>query len=69
MRGFQSKTWNFGAKPGNNGQREQTKNVVLLMNYPGYTYRLVENQREDTKIRQKTVLNLGANRDVPQSDW
>ena len=34
-----------------------------------YTYRLVENQREDTKIRQKTVLNLGANRDVPQSDW
>ena len=50
-------------------RREQTKNVVLLMNYPGYTYRLVENQREDTKIRQKTVLNLGANRDVPQSDW
>ena len=22
-----------------------------------------------TKIRQKNVLNLGANRDVPQSDW
>ena len=34
-----------------------------------YTYRLVENQREGTKFRQKTVLNLGANRDVPQSDW
>ena len=34
-----------------------------------FTYRLVENQREDTKIRQKTVLNLGANWDVPQSDW
>ena len=34
-----------------------------------YTYRLVENQRVATKIRQKTVLNLGANRDVPQSDW
>ena len=34
-----------------------------------YTYRLVENQREGTKTRQKTVLNLGANRDVPQSDW
>ena len=31
-----------------------------------YTYRLVENQREDTKIRQKTVLNLGSNRDVRQ---
>ena len=34
-----------------------------------YTYRLVENQREGTKTRQKTVLNLGANWDVPQSDW
>ena len=34
-----------------------------------YTYRLVENQREGTKFRQKTVLNLGANWDVPQSDW
>ena len=34
-----------------------------------YTYRLVENQRESTKFRQKTVLNLGANWDVPQSDW
>ena len=33
-----------------------------------YTYRLVENQRMATKIRQKTVLNLGANWDVPQSD-
>ena len=34
-----------------------------------YTYRLVENQREGTKTRQKTMLNLGANWDVPQSDW
>ena len=34
-----------------------------------YTYRLVENQCVGTKIRQKTVLNLGANGDVPQSDW
>ena len=34
-----------------------------------YTYRLVENQREGTKFRQKTVLNLGANQGVPQSDW
>ena len=34
-----------------------------------YTYRLVENQRVGTKIRQKTVLNLGANWDAPQSDW
>ena len=34
-----------------------------------YTYRLVENQREGTKFRQKTMLNLGANWDVPQSDW
>ena len=34
-----------------------------------YTYRLVENQREGKKFRQKTVFNLGANWDVPQSDW
>ena len=34
-----------------------------------YTYRLVENQREGTKFRQKTMLNLGANWGVPQSDW
>ena len=34
-----------------------------------YTYRLVENQREGTKFRQKTMLNLGANQGVPQSDW
>ena len=34
-----------------------------------YTYRLVENQREGTKFRQKTILNLGANWGVPQSDW
>ena len=34
-----------------------------------FTYRLVENQREGTKTRQKTMLNLGANWDDPQSDW
>ena len=34
-----------------------------------YTYRLVENQRMAMKIWQRTVLNLGANWDVPQSDW
>ena len=27
-----------------------------------YTYRLVENQREGTKFRQKTMLNLGVQR-------
>ena len=34
-----------------------------------FTYRLVEGQREGTKVRQKTLLNLGSNWDVPQSDW
>ena len=34
-----------------------------------YTYRLVEARREGTKVRQKTLLNLGSNWDVPQSDW
>ena len=34
-----------------------------------FTYRLVVGQREGTKDRQKTLLNLGSNRDVPQSDW
>ena len=33
-----------------------------------YTYRLVENRREGMKVRQKTLLNFGSNRDVPQSD-
>ena len=34
-----------------------------------FTYRLVVGQREGTKVRQKTLLDLGSNRDVPQSDW
>ena len=34
-----------------------------------FTYRLVVGQREGTKVRQKTLLNLGSNRDVPQSEW
>ena len=34
-----------------------------------FTYRLVVGQREGTKVRQKTLLDLGSNWDVPQSDW
>ena len=34
-----------------------------------YTCRLVENQREGTKVRQITLLNLGSSWDVPQSAW
>ena len=30
-----------------------------------YTCRLVESQRKSTKVHQKTLLNLGSNRDVP----
>ena len=48
-------------------RRTKTANGLDGNSY--YTYRLVENQREGTKTRQKTVLNLGANWDVPQSDW
>ena len=34
-----------------------------------FTYPLVVGQREGTKVRKKTLLNLGSNWDVPQSDW
>ena len=34
-----------------------------------YTYRLVVGRRDGTKVRQKTLLNLSSNWDVPQSDW
>ena len=34
-----------------------------------FIYRLVVGQREGTKVCQKTLLNLGSNRDVPRSDW
>ena len=30
---------------------------------------MIENQRQGTKVRKKTLLNLGSNQDVPQSDW
>ena len=36
---------------------------------PYHTYRLVETLRDGTKVRQKTLLNLGSHWDVPQSDW
>ena len=34
-----------------------------------YSYRLVQSERIDGKVRPKTLLNLGANFDVPQEQW
>ena len=43
-------------------RRTKTANGLDGKSY--YTYRLVENQREGTKFRQKTVLNLGVTTQV-----
>lgn len=34
-----------------------------------FTYRLVESKRVGTKVRQRTVLNLGTNFDLPKDLW
>ena len=36
---------------------------------PYYTHRLVEGVRTGSVVRQTTLLNLGSEFDVPQSDW
>ena len=36
---------------------------------PYYTYRLVESIREDGRVRQRTLLNLGRHFDVPRAQW
>jgi len=36
---------------------------------PYFTYRLVESVREGTRIRQRTVTNLGRHFDVPRDQW
>jgi len=33
------------------------------------TYRLVENERIQGKVKQRTLLNLGRHFDVPKSQW
>ena len=34
-----------------------------------YSFRLVQAERRDGKVRPKTLLNLGANFDVPREQW
>jgi len=36
---------------------------------PYYTYRLVETERVNGKVKQHTLLNLGRHFEIPQSDW
>ena len=48
---------------------QRTKAVQGLDGKSYYTHQLVEGRREDTKVRQKVLINLGLNWDVPQSDW
>jgi len=36
---------------------------------PYYTYRLVESIREDGRVRQRTLLNLGRHFEVPREQW
>jgi len=34
-----------------------------------FTHRLVESERVGTKVRQRTLLNLGTNFDLPRDLW
>jgi len=36
---------------------------------PYYTYRLVENERVEGKVKQRTLLNLGRYFSVPREQW
>jgi len=36
---------------------------------PYYTYRLVESERSDGRVHQRTLLNLGRHFDVPRAQW
>ena len=36
---------------------------------PCKTYRLVESERVDGRVKQRTLLNLGRHFDIPKSQW
>lgn len=36
---------------------------------PYYTYRLVESERVGSKVKQRTLLNLGRHFDLPKDQW
>jgi len=48
-------------------RRTRTSNARTGEAY--FTYRLVEAVREGKTVRQRTLLNLGSQFDVPQGDW
>ena len=41
----------------------------LVGGQPGYSYRLVRSVRQDGKVRQKTLLNLGTDFSLPRALW
>jgi transposase len=48
-------------------RRTKTRNAKTGEEY--YTHRLVENVRVGVAVKQRTLLNLGANFDLPQGGW
>ena len=36
---------------------------------PYYTYRLVESERVNGRMKQRIVLNLGCHFEIPRADW
>ena len=48
-------------------RRTQTRTATNGEHY--FTYRLVQSQRTGTRVRQRTLLNLGRHFPIPQVDW
>ena len=48
-------------------RRTQTRATADGERY--FTHRLVRSERRGTRVRQRTVLNLGRHFSVPQADW
>ena len=48
-------------------RRTQTRATADGEHY--FTHRLVQSERRGTRVRQRTVLNLGRHFSVPQADW
>lgn len=47
----------------------QTKTSTSVIGEAYYTYRLVASERIGSKVRQKTLLNLGRNFSLPREQW
>ena len=48
-------------------RRTQTRAATNGAHY--FTYRLVQSERTGTRVRQRTLLNLGRHFPIPQADW